>query len=184
MRVHELHPSLVHTPLVLIPMATLYDLRASMKHRWRRPPSPGLWQAAALSGLVAGFTGLASANEVKAGDEHTRGMMYRHGAGNAAILAGTLAMATWRARRGPTQLQGAVGLLMSGALLYTAYLGGKMVYDHGVGVRGMPADAPAGLGHSPPLFSARAMVALARDGLHGGAWLARRTASAVTRALA
>jgi hypothetical protein len=54
--------------------------------------------------------------------------------------------------------------------MYTAYLGGELVYSHGAGVKalgGATAEAPA-------LLSSAAPGRLSRDALRGLGWLLRR----------
>ena len=138
-RLNELHPSLVHFPIALLPVAIGADLLARVTGS-RRLADTGraLMPIAAASAAISAAAGLVAAVEVnaqgKAGD-----LLVTHRNLNLSLTAITGLMAAWRWREeeaGPGYL--ALGLAGLGALSYSAYLGGKMVYEHGVGVK--PAD--------------------------------------------
>jgi hypothetical protein len=79
---------------------------------------------------------------------------------NLSLTAVTAVMAAWRLgeeEAGPGYL--ALGLAGIGAMGYSAYLGGKMVYEHGVGVK--PADGLRD-GDSPELAPGHLGEAAAR----------------------
>ncbi len=178
MRTHELHPSLVHAPLVLLPAATLVDGLAVAKPRRRDLERSGrlLWWSAAWSGLAAGLAGMAASREIEVDTEHTRDMMFVHGIANLGIVVSALGIAAWRSRRRAAPTSVAAGLLVSVACGYTAYLGGHLVYAHGAGVirpRGLVAQAPA-------LFSRDAPGRLARDAVGGLYWLLCRAGRALS----
>jgi uncharacterized membrane protein len=138
-RLNELHPSLVHFPIALIPVAIGADLLARVTGS-RRLGEVGrlLMPVAAASAAVSAAAGLVAAVEVnaqgKAGD-----LLVTHRNMNLSLTAVSALMAAWRLgeeEAGTGYL--ALGLAGIGALSYSAYLGGKMVYEHGVGVK--PAD--------------------------------------------
>lgn len=180
LRAHTLHPGVIHAPLVLLPTAAVLDLvamralDAGMARAGR-----GLWIAASAGGVVSAVTGFAASQEVKARDEHTQHMMFLHGIGNAGVLGGMLLLTAWRMRRGASVAQALAGLAVAGAAMYTADLGGGMVYEHGVGVASMPEDADRGVDHSPSISSPRLPGAFLRDTIRGVGWLARKTMQAV-----
>jgi hypothetical protein len=80
--------------------------------------------------------------------------------------------------RRPSAGSAAIGLGACALATYTAYLGGEMVYAHGVGVRTMPWIAPTGVRSSPSVLSASAPLTFLRDAVRGFAWLVRRTVRA------
>ena len=176
MKVHELHAATVHAPLVVLPAAALVDLAAALSGD-RRQAALGrkLWWWGVGAGALAGVAGMAASQEIKAEDARSEDMMWLHGAANFAILLGATGIALWRSFRRPSVASAAVGLGACGAALYTAYLGGEMVYAHGVGVRTMPWIAPTGVRRSPSVTSAAAPAAFLRDAVVGFAWLVRRT---------
>jgi uncharacterized membrane protein len=179
MHVHELHAASIHTPLVVLPAAALVDLAASLSGD-RRQAGLGrkLWWLGVGAGALAGVAGMAASQEIKADDARSEDMMWLHGAANFAILLSATGMAFWRSFRRPSVGSAAIGLAACGAAMYTAYLGGEMVYAHGVGVRNMPWIAPTGIRRSPSVLSASAPGTFVRDAIRGFAWLVRRTVRA------
>lgn len=178
MRTHELHPSLVHFPLALLPAAAFVDLAAAMRPGDRRLDRIGrkLWWATAGTGLATGLAGMAASQEIELPSDRARDMMFLHGMGNLGLVLAALGVSAWRTRNHANFTSAAAGLLAAGAATYTAYLGGQLVYAHGAGVKrlgGMSAEAPA-------LFSARGAGRLGRDAVRGLSWLLRRGYRAVT----
>ncbi|SET28659.1 DUF2231 domain-containing protein [Stigmatella erecta] len=172
MLLHELHPSVVHVPLALLPTAAVADLIAvtSGDRAWAKV-GRRLWIAGSLSGLFTGLAGLAASQEVKLDEPRARDMAFLHGLGNAFIMAGAVGVTLWRLRRPPSPGQVVLGLLANTAALYTATLGGKMVYELGVGINPMPVDAVSGTSKGPALLSKDAPRALVSDALQGVRWL-------------
>lgn len=135
MRLQELHPALVHFPITLLPAALAVDAvglasgdRRLMELGRRTIP------LAAASAAVAGVFGLVAQQAVELDDESTD-LLITHRNLNLGAIALTAAMAAVRGRRRRPSL----GYLATGALglasvMYSAYLGGHMVYEHGVGV--------------------------------------------------
>jgi uncharacterized membrane protein len=175
MLLHELHPAVVHAPLALLPTATAADLIAVMTgdRAWAKI-GRRLWVVGTASALFSGLAGLAASQEVKLEEPRARDMVFLHGLGNAFITLGAVGVTLWRLRRPPSLGQGLLGLMANAAAVYTATLGGKMVYDWGVGVNPMPGDAKAGTLKGPALLSREAPAALLRDALQGARWLLGR----------
>jgi uncharacterized membrane protein len=135
MRLQEIHPALVHYPLALLPTALAADALGSATG------SPGLLDlarrlmpVAAASALVAGVFGLVAQESVRT-DETTSEMLRTHRTLNLGLIGLASAMAAKRWREDHPSL----GYLALGAggmavMAYSAYLGGSMVYHHGVGV--------------------------------------------------
>lgn len=138
-KLQELHPSLVHFPIALLPVAIGADLLAHVTGS-RRLSTVGkaLMPVAAASAVLAAAAGLVAQQEVKAEGE-AAALLVTHRSMNLSLTAIAGLMAAWRLgeeEAGAGYL--ALGLAGLGALSYSAYLGGKMVYEHGVGVK--PAD--------------------------------------------
>jgi uncharacterized membrane protein len=183
MLLHELHPSVVHAPLALLPSATVADLIAivSRDRTWAKL-GRRLWVAGTASALVSGLAGLAASQEVKLEDPRARDMVFLHGLGNACITLGAVGVTLWRLRRPPSLGQVLVGLMANASAVYTATLGGKMVYEWGVGINPMPGDTATGTLKGPPLLSREAPSALVRDALRGVRWLLGRARSLLSGA--
>jgi uncharacterized membrane protein len=179
MRTHELHPAVVHAPLALLPTAAIVDLAAAAAPRWDRSLDRAgrtLWWVTAGSALFTGLAGMAASQEVDVPNEHARDMMFLHGFGNFTLVLAAFGVATWRARNRASYTSAVTGLVASGAAMYTAYLGGELVYGYGVGVKtlgGMQAENPA-------LFSGRGVARLGRDAVKGLGWLLGRAGRAVS----
>lgn len=175
MLLHELHAAVIHVPLTLLPTAVVADLIAanSGDRAWARV-GRRLWVAGTVSSAISGIAGLAASQEVKLDEPRVRDMTFLHGAGNFVALIGALGVTIWRQRRRPTVAEAMLGLLTCGLMLYTASLGGKMVYEHGVGINAMPDEATRGTRRGPPLFSREAPAALVRDAIQGMGWMRRR----------
>jgi uncharacterized membrane protein len=148
LRLHEVHPSVVHFPLTLVPLTLALDAIGWLADR---PALCGtarsLMPVATASALVAGTAGLVAQESVQAeGKAHDLLVTHRNlNLGLTGIVAGLTA---WRmSRTKPTAGYLLTGLLGVLGMTYTAYLGGKMVYARRVGVE------PDGVrpGESPPL---------------------------------
>lgn len=177
MRVHELHPVLIHAPLVLLPTAATVDVLAASSSRRLRRRAYGavgrrLWWGAATTALAAGLAGMAASQEVEA-DDTARDMMLTHGLGNLALVLAAFGMAAWRSGHRASAASAGIGAGAVLAATYTAWLGGEMVYAHGVGVKQRDEGA-ADPRRSPALLSREAPVTFLRDALRGLGWLLRR----------
>ena len=148
-RLNEVHPSIVHYPIALIPVAVAADLLGRVTgSRALAETGRTLMPVAAASAALAAATGLVAQEEAKA-EGRAHDILVTHRNLNLSLTALTTALATWRwaeEEASPGYL--ALALAGIGALSYSAYLGGKMVYEHGVGVR--PADGLRA-GDSPEL---------------------------------
>lgn len=170
MRTHELHPSLVHAPLVLLPATAVVDLLAALRPLDRRLDRTArrLWWATAGGALFVGLTGMAASQEVTLEDKRARDVMFLHGIGNFGLVVAAFGVATWRMSHRASLTSAAAGVAASLASLYTAYLGGELVYTHGAGVKALDRTS------APPLLSSAAPARLARDAGRGLAWLLSR----------
>ncbi|HEX5819511.1 MAG TPA: DUF2231 domain-containing protein [Gemmatimonadales bacterium] len=135
MRLQEVHPSLVHYPLAFHPLAVVSDALGYLTGS-RRLMQAGRWAGllAAASAAAAGTAGLIAQEEVTAEGE-ARDLLVTHRTINMTATLTIALLAAWRwRRRAPTPASLAIGAVGLGAMAYSAYLGGKMVYEHGVGV--------------------------------------------------
>ncbi len=186
MHLHELHPSVIHAPLVLLPTAATLDVMAvSARGRVRRRALDAagrrLWWLGVGAAGLAGIAGMAASQEIRLEEGRARDAMWLHGIGNMGILLAGVGLASWRSthRATPTTALLAAGAI--GAALYTAWLGGELVYTHGAGVKALPSGAPSGIADSPRLLSAQAPWRLLRDAALGLRWLLGRGGRLVAR---
>ena len=134
-KLHVLHPALIHFPLALLPFSIGADLLGRVTGSERllelgRSTMP----LAAAGGLVAGVAGLMAQAEVKA-EGRASDMLTTHRTVNLGLVAVAGAMAVARARKEkPSAAYVGLGLVGLAAMVYGAYLGGEMVYREGVGV--------------------------------------------------
>jgi uncharacterized membrane protein len=135
MRLQEVHPSLVHFPLTLLPLSVGADaigkFTGNKKLTWL-----GKWgiAASAITGLAAGLAGLVAQEEVNVSGR-TMDMLITHRNLNLAAVGAIGALAMQRARhREPSIPYLLGGLAALGVVVYSAYIGGELVYRHGVGV--------------------------------------------------
>lgn len=149
MRLQELHPSVVHFPIALLPVSIASDaLGLLTDNRSLMELGRLTMPIAAASGALAGVLGLI-AQEVVQTDEEGAAMLVTHRTLNLGLIGAAAAMAVSRLRRKkPDPAYLAIGAAGIGVMIYSAYLGGQMVYDRGVGVAsagGLLEDA------APPL---------------------------------
>lgn len=135
MRLQELHPSLVHFPIALLPVAIGADLLGRLTgSKPLLEIGRRLIPLAAGAAALAAVAGLAAQEEVQVEGEALDALI-THRNLNLALVATATAMAAWRSsRQRPTATYLGLGLAGAGVMTYTAYLGGHMVYEHGVGV--------------------------------------------------
>ncbi|GEJ59551.1 DUF2231 domain-containing protein [Anaeromyxobacter diazotrophicus] len=187
MQLHELHPSLIHLPLALLPGAALTDaLAATSRGRLRRLAldrvGRTMWWAGVGAAALAGVAGMAASQEVRADDPRARDAMWLHGAGNLGVLLAGAGLASWRSTHRVTATSATMGAAAVAAAVYTAWLGGELVYTHGVGVKAQPAAAANGARPAtPPLRSWAAPGRMLADAGRGLAWLLRRGGRAALR---
>jgi uncharacterized membrane protein len=166
MKVHEIHPFLVHTPMVLLPTSSLVDLVATARRdATLNEVGQKLWMFGAMGGVLTVLAGLAASQEVRPSPK-AREMMFRHGIGNLAVVGSIMALAAWRSRHRASVMTGVLGLAATAYARYTIYLGGEMVYGHGVGAKAIPGSV-----ESPDVLSARAPATFLRDAVAGASWL-------------
>ena len=155
MQLHELHPALVHLPIALLPASLAADA-AGMHDAGRA----GIALTAGSAALAAA-SGLIAQEEVET-DEASHDLLATHRTLNLGVLGATVARAIHRAgRERPGGGYLALGLAAVGVTLYSAYLGGRMVYAHGVGVEPAGGLEPD---HAPPVEDASAGGLLRRIG--------------------
>lgn len=135
MRMQEIHPSLVHYPIALVPLSVGLDLVGTATKNKKLLEFGKLTMpiAAAAAGL-AGAAGLLAQEQVQL-DQETARILKWHRNINITATSAAAALAFYRVtekKPSTAYLAGGIGLI--GAYMVSAYLGGKMVYGKGVGV--------------------------------------------------
>jgi uncharacterized membrane protein len=135
----SIHPLFVHFPIALLLTAAGLDVLAVLLRR-SAIHQIALWNLAlgSLAAGVAVWTGLQAAEIAKHGFEIHKVMEKHEQLGiAAAVLAGVAALArillrhrTYGWVRGASL---AIMLGLAGLVIYTAHLGGRLVYEFGVG---------------------------------------------------
>ncbi len=135
MRLHEIHPSMTHFPVALLPAAVGIEIAARITEDDNLEKLGRVAMAtASATSLLTTATGLVAEQEVKGG-ERARSMLLTHKYLNIATGALTTAMTVYRfTGRRPGWAYLSAGVSSLGVLVYSAYLGGQMVYDEGMGV--------------------------------------------------
>jgi uncharacterized membrane protein len=169
----EMHPAVVHFPIAFLPLSLGADALGRLTGDYTllemgRRTMP----LAAASAVNAAVFGLIAQEAVHAeGQAHD--LLATHRTLNAGLVALTTALAAKRLRtRRPGLGYLALGLAGLGVMGYSAYIGGRMAYAHGVGVK--PAGGlneargpEIGLGNVDE--GALAAAANLRDGVGGAA---------------
>jgi len=147
-RLQQMHPALVHLPITLLPLAVGADaVGRATGNRSIMSFGQKAIAVAAVGAVGAAITGLIAGEEVNVKGA-SQAMLMTHRNLNFVATVVATCMALWRARHPkPSATYLGVGAAGIGVIAYTAYLGGRLVYDIGVGVE--PAhgvyrtDAPA-----------------------------------------
>lgn len=135
-RLEQIHPMLVHFPLALLPLSVGADAlgRATSNDAllaFGKTAACG----AAVGALASAATGLIAGEEVNVEGE-SMDMLITHRNLNVVATMVASGMAVWRfGRRTPSAGYLAIGAVGIGVVAYSAYLGGKLVYEIGVGVK-------------------------------------------------
>jgi uncharacterized membrane protein len=151
------HPAFVHFPIALLCVALLLELLAA----WRR--SPALAEVArvtlllgTLGAVVAAATGLWGEPLTEGKPDSIERMSELHKNLGLVVAGLAVLLSAWRlvAPKSLTAWRKGVYVLALAAVaalvLYSGHLGGKLVYDHGVGVtigkrafgsKGLPAES-------------------------------------------
>jgi uncharacterized membrane protein len=134
-RLEQMHPALVHLPIALLPFAVIADVLGTLTaKRSLHTLGKQAIVAAAAGAAASAVTGLIAGEEVNV-EGASRDKLMTHRNLNAAVTIIASCMAAWRStREEPNDIYLGAGLLGMGVLSYTAYLGGQLVYDSGVGV--------------------------------------------------
>jgi uncharacterized membrane protein len=151
MRLQETHPALVHFPIAFLPATLAIDAigRVTDEEALLTVGRVGMVVTAA-SAAISGIFGLI-AQEASRFDPEAHDVLVTHRNLNLGLIAATGLMAVQRLkRREPSVAYLLGGLVGMGVMSYSAYLGGHMVYEHGVGVKRGGGLAPDRAPHLEP----------------------------------
>jgi uncharacterized membrane protein len=135
MRLQELHPAAVHFPIVLLPATLAADAAGRITGNAALLDAGRHGMAfTAASAALSGIAGLI-AQEASTFDADAREMLITH----RTLNLGLIGLTGWLAARRARAHRPGLGYLLAGAaglavMTYSAYLGGRMTYEHGVGV--------------------------------------------------
>jgi len=146
----NLHPLIIHFPIVLLMTALVADLLGLMLRRlsWLAPMAASLYTAGAIAAGLASWTGTqAAATVFVPGMAHPLVEDHRVWALATTAFAGAVALAqvaarlagVARTRRGRLVLA-AAGLIAAALVHQTAERGARLVYEQGVGVIAAPGS--------------------------------------------
>ena len=142
---HPLHPALVHVPTGLFPAALLFDLMSLSNNAPDAFGRCAFWCIAVglIGAVLAAPAGLADWWEIKSG-KPARRLGLIHMTMNVAVLV-LMAVSLYLRWRDPNDRPGdgiaglathalVLNVIANVVLLISGYLGGRMVFDEGVGV--------------------------------------------------
>lgn len=137
----NLHPLFVHFPIALLSLFFLLDFVAGIadKTEWRKIAGWFLYSGTAFAAMTV-TAGLIAADSVAhGGDVHE--IMEDHEHLGIAVLGLAITLSGWRLlaknriRGGANTLYLLFAAILAGLLMFTADLGGLMVYNYGVAVK-------------------------------------------------
>jgi uncharacterized membrane protein len=146
----DLHPKLVHIPLILLPAGLLFDLfglgRRSERAHWAAKILTAVGTVGLLFAFICGIYAEIWAG--RAGVPH-HAIEFHEFAANVASW-GFVILAAWRLLLTPDRRVGlaaytVIGLTWFSLLVLTAWLGGALVYDYGAAVTGARANTAISL---------------------------------------
>lgn len=153
----NMHPAIVHFPIALTLVAFLFSLGAFLSRGQGKSQllaTSGhftLWLAA-LSAIVTVLFGWLAFDSGMNHDDAGHAAMLLHRAWAIPTAIGLVLLAGWNAWKHPvSQVTPVLTLVLlftlCGAIAVTGWLGGEIVYRHGIGVLSMPASEGAGHRH-------------------------------------
>ncbi|HQN65064.1 MAG TPA: hypothetical protein PLP44_05265 [Methylophilus sp.] len=153
----NMHPAIVHFPIALTLISLLFGLSARILRKHSAVPllaAAGhftLWLSA-LSAVVAVIIGWLAFNSGMNHDDAGHAAMLLHRKWAIPTALGLVVLAgidAWKSRLNQLMSLPTLALLfvLSGAIATTAWLGGEVVYRHGIGVLSLPASEVAGHNH-------------------------------------
>ena len=134
---HPLHVMLVHLPIGLWVLSFAFDVIAMFDSASEKPTAkPALYTllAGLLLAIPAAIAGLADYSDIRRDHPARKDATWHLWLNVSAILVFGVSAVIRLAETGPALLHAGVSALGVTLILYSGYLGGKMIYDDGVGV--------------------------------------------------
>jgi uncharacterized membrane protein len=132
----EMHPALVHFPIALLPLSLGADALGRITGDYALLEMGRRTMPLAAAGAVTAAAFGLIAQEAVHAEGQAHDLLVTHRTLNAGLVGITTAMAVNRVRRHrPSLGYLAVGLAALGAMGYSAYVGGRMSCEHGLGVK-------------------------------------------------
>ena len=131
---HSWHPMVIHFPLVALLLAVSLDAFGawSRSARWRETATL-LWWVGVLGAGAAVTTGLIAYTRVEHSDPgHLQMTLHRNLA--LGVVASLFGVAIWRWRHPLSRGAAFAGVIGAFGLLGVGYLGGDLVFRHGIGI--------------------------------------------------
>ncbi len=150
----NLHPAVVHFPIALTLVALLFSIVARVFSEYRFAPqwaAVGHWSLrfAAIMAIVAVVFGLLAYNSVNHDESgHLAMQLHRNWAIPTAIgliLAGAWDIWKYEGTEIPSVLAVASLFVLSTSVMVTGWLGGEVVFRHGIGVLRIPVPEMPGM---------------------------------------
>lgn len=131
---HSLHPVFIHFPIGILPLAVLADAVAAWRRDQRaRLAGTVLWVFGLLAAAAAVGTGLWAYSRVEHSDfGHVAMTSHRNAAFAALAVLLTSALLRWW--KPLSRVAAVVGALGVAGLAWAGFLGGEVVYRHGLGI--------------------------------------------------
>jgi nitrite reductase/ring-hydroxylating ferredoxin subunit/uncharacterized membrane protein len=134
---HPLHVMLVHLPIGLWGLSFALDVIALFDGASEKPMGkPALYTLVAglFFAIPAAITGLADYSDIRRDHPARKDATWHLWLNVSAILVFSVSAVIRLTETGPAPLHASVSALGVALILYSGFLGGKMIYDDGVGV--------------------------------------------------
>jgi nitrite reductase/ring-hydroxylating ferredoxin subunit/uncharacterized membrane protein len=136
---HPLHPGLVHYPIGLFLLTALFDLASLLipGQEWAGLAAVYTLAGGAVLGLLAAVPGLIDWSEIRIdhpGKRTATAHMLLNLTATTLFLISLFMRAVWQQHSPENILPAVLGWIGMGVILVSGYLGGKLVYDEGIGV--------------------------------------------------
>jgi nitrite reductase/ring-hydroxylating ferredoxin subunit/uncharacterized membrane protein len=131
---HPLHVMLVHLPIGLWVLSFVLDVMDLIAKTATHKPALYTLLAGLFFAIPAAITGLADYSDIRRDHPARQDATWHLRLNVSAIVVFSLSAVLRLTETGPHLLHASISALGVALILYSGYLGGKMIYDDGVGV--------------------------------------------------